>query len=50
MEQDQRVKAREQEEVWEEVVDEAEWAAIGREQAPEEFAYALIASCPYNIK
>ena len=49
-EQGRQVKDREQEEAWVEVADEAEWVAIARAQAPEEFVYALNAIYRYRIK
>ena len=50
MEQDHPVKDREQDVVWEEAEDGAEWAVIARGRAPEESVYVLIASYPYRIK
>jgi len=50
MEQDHLGKDRGQEEVWEEVVDAAEWTAIGLAQALAEIACAPTANQLYLIR
>ena len=50
MEQDRSGKAREQAEVWEEVVAEAEWAEIVQEQALVEVVSAQVVAQKHLIR